>query len=105
MKYVGTKDIKTKRLLLRRFKFEDVEAAYNNYGSDAKVNQYISFAPCSTRESTEKFIRTHTEKYETDLDFYGWAVTLDDVVVGSVGLFNIDENAESCEVGASLGSK
>ncbi len=105
MNHIGTKEIKTDRLLLRRFRLDDVDAVYQNYGSDPEVNRFISFAPCKTRESTAAFIQMHVEKYDTDLDFYGWAVTLDGEVIGSVGLFNVDPAAESCEIGASLGSK
>ncbi|KIR03857.1 acetyltransferase, GNAT family [Lachnospiraceae bacterium TWA4] len=103
MKSVGTKEIKTKRLVLRPFRMDDAMQAYKNYGSDEKVNQYISFAPCFSLESTQKFIQMHLDQYESNPDFYGWAITLDDEVIGSIGLFNVE--GHQCELGYSLGSK
>lgn len=105
MKHIGTRKIKTNRLVLRAFVLDDVDDLYNNYGSDYKVNKYISFTPCKTRESTLSFIKMHIDKYDTDLNFYGWAVTLNEKVIGSVSLFNVDDVFESCELGASIGSK
>ncbi len=105
MKAVGTSTINTERLQLRRFRIEDVQAVYENYGSDPKVNTYISFAPCATLEGAQGFIAMHMEQYEKDPSFYGWAITLDDTVIGSIGLFNVDEDSEQCELGYSLGSR
>lgn len=105
MNTVGTKEINTKRLKLRQFCNEDIEAVFNNYGSDPKVNKYISFAPCASMEGAQGFIGMHINNYENDPDFYGWAVTLDGEVIGSIGLFNVDKDAESCELGYSIGSR
>lgn len=105
MNHIGTKEIRTDRLLLRRFRLEDVNGVYNNYGSDPEVKRFISFAPCQTREGAQAFVQMHVDRYDTDPDFYGWAVVLEDEVIGSVGLFNVDNESDACEVGASLGSK
>ncbi len=105
MNAIGTTEIHTERLTLRRFRSDDVKAAYENYGSDPKVNTYISFAPCTTIESTEQFLAMHLEQYASNPSFYGWAVTLDDVVIGSIGLFNVDDDSQQCELGYSIGSK
>ncbi|MDO4648471.1 MAG: hypothetical protein Q4B26_07450 [Eubacteriales bacterium] len=56
IKAIGTQEVKTERLLLRKFRAEDVTAVYENYGSDPKVKEYISFAPCATLEGAEGFI-------------------------------------------------
>ncbi len=47
----------------------------------------------------------HLEQYAENPSFYGWAITLDNVVIGSIGLFNVDEDSEQCELGYSIGSK
>ena len=104
MKGIGTQEIRTARLLLRRFREGDAAAVYENYGSDPAVNRYISFAPCAAREGAEEFVRMHLERYDSDPGFYAWAIELGGEVVGSVGLFNADEHACSCELGYSLGS-
>lgn len=105
MRNLGTERIITNRLELRRFEETDVEAVYKNYGSDPKVNEYISFAPCAEMDSCRQFIEMHLIQYESDLSFYGWAITLDNQVIGSIGLFDVDENTEQCELGYSVGSR
>ncbi len=105
MKRPGTQTIRTARLTLRKFTMEDVPSVYTNYGSDPKVNTYISFAPCTTPESTEGFLRMHVDRYAQDPSFYGWAVQAGDDVIGSIGIFNIDEDCEQGELGYSIGSR
>lgn len=105
MKAVGTKEIVTERLKLRRFEAADYEDVYENYGSDPLVNKYISFAPCASVEGAKQFIDMHVEQYAANPEFYGWAITVDDMVIGSIGLFNVDADAEQCELGYSIGSK
>jgi len=103
MRRLGTMDIVTDRLVLRRFRESDTEQTYENYGKDALVNRYISFSPCETLAGTYEFIRRHLWEYDNNLDFYGWAITLDGEVIGSIGLFDIDHESESCELGYSVG--
>ncbi len=104
MKAIGTQKIRTERLVLRPFKESDAQATYENYGKDPLVNRYISFAPCSSLDGAKSFIQMHIDMYQKDASFYGWAITLDDVVIGSIGLFNVDQENEQCELGYSLGS-
>lgn len=105
MKRLGTVRIDTERLALRRFMESDIDDAYSNYGSDPEVGRYINFTPCDTLEGTREFIHIHLKKYMEDPDFYGWALTLDGVVIGTVSLFEVDLFNESCEIGYSLGSR
>ena len=44
MNEIGTKNIETSRLLLRRFKMEDAEAMYNNWASDPLVTKYLTWS-------------------------------------------------------------
>lgn len=104
MKHTGTVTIQTKRLTLRRFAEEDAPAVFANYGSDPKVNEYITFAPCQTMEGTEGFIRMHLERYDREASFYGWAMELNGQIIGSIGAFDVDEDMGSAELGCSLGS-
>ncbi|MDO4650695.1 MAG: GNAT family N-acetyltransferase [Eubacteriales bacterium] len=105
MNHTGTVELRTERLLLRRFTMMDVDSVYENYGCDPLVNRYISFAPCAEIESARRFINMHIEKYDSDPAFYGWAVTLNNEVIGSIGLFNVDDDVNQCELGYSIGSK
>ncbi len=105
MQALGTQEIKTARLVLRQFRETDVQSVYENYGSDPLVNRYISFAPCANPDSAKRFIDMHVQQYAADPSFYGWAITLDDVVIGSIGLFDVDADSQQCELGYSIGSR
>lgn len=101
----GTLTLKTDRLALRPFKTSDVEEVYNNYGSDINITKYISWIPCDTIEKCENFIKFNLKEYESNPKFYSWAITMDDVIIGSIGIFNVNDNNNSGELGYSLGSK
>ena len=105
MKSLGTLRIDTERLTLRRFYEDDIELLYHNYGSDPLVNKYVSFAPCTTIEGTKLFVHRHMKMYQSNDDFYGWAIVLDGMPIGSIGVYSVDHESESAEIGYSLGSK
>lgn len=105
MRAVGTQVIQTQRLLLRPFERADAGQVFENYGSDEKVNRYIRFAPCASLKAAKAFIAMHLQQYRENDAFYGWAITLDGAVIGSIGLFDVDEDSEQCELGYSIGSR
>jgi len=105
MNHKGTLIIKTGRLMLRPFKKGDVEDVYNNYGSDINITKYISWIPCDTIEKCENFINFNLKEYESNPKFYSWAITLDDMIIGSVAIFNVNDENDSGELGYSLGSR
>ncbi|MDO4650713.1 MAG: GNAT family N-acetyltransferase, partial [Eubacteriales bacterium] len=86
MNHKGTIEIRTERLVLRKFTQNDFEDVFQNYGSDPLVNRYISYAPCAEIESAKGFIGMHLDQYEKNPSFYGWALTVDNEVIGSIGL-------------------
>jgi ribosomal-protein-alanine N-acetyltransferase len=104
MKHVGTQEIRTDRLLLRRFRKEDLEPFYSGYSCDPKVHAMINFGPDATKESTERFINDAVSRYD-DPRFYLWAMTKDDDVFGFIELRTIDDNTDSAELRFSFGSQ
>lgn len=105
MNEIGTQIIKTERLILRPFKIEDIDDVYKNYGSDPKITRYISWVPCDTKEKCEGFINFNLKEYETNPMFFSWVITMDDTIIGSISIFNVNNDNDSGELGYSLGSK
>ena len=105
MRQLGTMDIATDRLLLRKFRLTDAEQAYENFGKDPLVGRYVSFTPFDTLANSHDAVRHHVWEYDNNPDFYGWAITYGGEVIGSIGLFDIDHESETCEIGYSVGSK
>ena len=43
MNHIGTKTIKTSRLILRRFALEDASSMYHNWASDDQVTKFLAW--------------------------------------------------------------
>lgn len=113
MEGAGTVRLESNRLVLRRFRLNDAEELFANYGSDPAVSRYVAWAPCQTEESTKDFLKMHVIRYDMDQDFYGWGIELKSTasadgkshLIGSCGIFNVDTGSRSGELGISIGSR
>lgn len=97
----GTISLKTKRLLLRRHIIEDAEVLYQNFGTDPEMFRYSGWNPYATNEAAEETVRQFINSYE-DENFYGWAVTSDGRLIGTVGAYDYDPEESSIEIGCSI---
>ncbi|MDF2615561.1 MAG: hypothetical protein K0Q47_216 [Sedimentibacter sp.] len=43
MNHLGTVNLETERLILRKFKLSDAEALYNNWANDGEVTKWLLF--------------------------------------------------------------
>ena len=95
----GTSDLRTERLLLRRYRPEDAEDLYEYFGKDPAMVQYSGWNPYETpdmaRETVERFIGSYRDRH-----FYGWAIDCDDVLVGTIGAY--DYRDDTIEAGVSI---
>lgn len=96
MKSIGTKEIKTERLLLRRFTEKDAKEIYEGY-----VNQkgflYYANKKSRTLEEEIESLKGINEKYKNN-DYYNWLITLksNNKIIGAINL-NVDKFNESVE--------
>lgn len=95
MNHIGTKQIETDRLILRRFTVDDVADAYNNWFSDPDVAMYMRWDAHTNISETEKFITRFAADYEKP-DFYRWAITLkeNNIAIGAIG-FHVESEYDS----------
>jgi ribosomal-protein-alanine N-acetyltransferase len=95
MKHLGTKNIETERLLLRKYVFDDAEVLFNNLMSDEENNKYSH----KTLEQTKNELINWIEEYEKP-DYYEWAVELkyNREIIGLICTINNDEETNSCEI-------
>jgi ribosomal-protein-alanine N-acetyltransferase len=100
LKHTGTKTIETERIILRKFKEEDAEDMFNNWASDDEVTRFLAWPTHSDIEVSKKLLKIWVAEYNSQ-DHYNWAIELKEngSVVGSMGLMNIDNNIENCEIG------
>lgn len=108
--HVGTCELKTERLLLRRFKRDDATMVFNNWTSDEEVTRYVAW-PTHRQIKTTIHVLTEWERAYQNLKTYQWAIVLNDTseVIGSISLFNIvslcQKDEVVCEFGYCLSRK
>ena len=100
--HIGTKEIKTKRLLLRRFKPEDAEAMFNTWANDERVTRYLTWTPHGTLDVTEYIIDLWIKDYEKE-NTYQWAIEFEGKLIGSIGCVETSEENECGEIGYCIG--
>lgn len=98
MIHKGTKELKTQRLILRRFVIEDAEAMFNNWANDPEVTKFLSWEPHGCIEVTKDLLESWVKDYQ-NLNCYNWAIVFDDFLVGSISLLNLKDDICEAEAG------
>lgn len=106
LRHRGTQVIETDRLILRKFTLEDAEDMYNNWANDDLVTEHLSWPTHKSVDISEKVIKSWVESYQNE-DTYSWAIALKDnnIVTGSIGVVELNETHESCNIGYCIGRK
>ncbi len=106
MKHLGTKEIHTDRLLLRKFVENDAEAAFNNWCSDDKVTKYLMWPTHTEISTTVAILGDWIKSYKKD-NFYQWAIVLKEInePIGSISIVEINEKANSVDIGYCIGHR
>lgn len=102
----GTQEIKTERLILRKFLQSDVHNMYNNWASEECVAIGAGF-PVHTDESvTQEVVEIWVEEYKKE-HIYNWTIELKSInqVIGSITVVKKDLKNEIVEIGYSIGTK
>ena len=104
MNHLGTRELATARLTLRRFEIEDAENMYYNWASDPQVTKYLTWPAHESVEVTEQVLKDWISRYEKK-DYYQWAIELNELEqpIGSIGAVKVDDETESVEIGYCIG--
>ena len=78
MNHIGTREIATERLTLRRFEIEDAENMFYNWANDPEVTKYLTWPAHESVDTTETILKEWISKYD-EKDFYQWAIELNDL--------------------------
>lgn len=104
MKHLGTKQINTSRLILRRFSVDDAQAMYDNWASDPEVTKYLTWPAHSSPEVSRMVLESWVVGYESD-DFYQWAIEFEGKPIGSISVVSKNDQAELVHIGYCIGRK
>jgi len=107
MKHLGTKELETNRLKLRRFELSDSESIFRNWASDSEVTKYLTWPSHGDINASESVLKEWIKQY-TEKDFYQWAIVLksnENEPIGSISIVRIDESINMVHVGYCIGKK
>lgn len=101
MNLIGTKNIYTQRLLLRRFTLNDAQSMFENYCHDEDICKYLTWNPHKDIDETKELLTDVFTKYNDTT--YRWAITLldnpDKGVIGSIDMVKLDVENGVAEFG------
>ena len=110
LKHKGTVILETDRLILRRFKTDDLEQIYHNCWSDPDVWKWTNYEPMDSIDEVCTLNNIFTDhwfaRYEK-LDWYSWAIQLKSSgeVIGRLSGIKPDERISQIELAYELGQK
>ena len=99
----GTVEIKTERLLLRRFTLDEAQPMFDRWANDERVSRYLTWDPHGAVEITKMLVEAWCSAYEKP-DNYNWAIELDGEVIGSISVVRTDERSERMDLGYCMGT-
>ena len=97
----GTLELRTNRLVLRRYRLNDVNTLYSNFGTDDAMYEYSGWNPYATAEAARNTIQQFIARYEEPY-FYGWAIEAEQHLVGTAGAYDYNAEENSIEIGISI---
>ena len=104
MKHMGTRELKTPRLLLRPFRPEDGDAMFRNWARDPQVTRYLTWQAHADL-AVSRQLAAHWAAESEKADFYQWAIVPHDLgePIGSISVVKQEEVLASCELGYCIG--
>lgn len=107
MKHLGTVQLETERLILRRVKSSDAQAMFDNWQSDDEVTEYLTWATHTSVEVSKKVSLEWIENY-SDNKFYQWVIILKDngdEPIGGISVVRMNDDVKMMHIGYCIGRK
>lgn len=105
MQHLGTRTLRTDRLILRPFTVEDAPAMYANWAGDPEVTRYLTW-PTHQSEAVTRAVLTDWTAHYGQGDWYLWAIApAGDAAapIGSISVVRQDARIGLAEVGYCIG--
>ena len=106
MKFLGSKTIKTDRLIIRKIRIDDAYKAYENWCSNDEVVRYVLWEKHKNIETTIDLYSKWIDDYNNKKTFR-WIVELksNHDLIGTIDVSSKFITYGSCEIGYCFGSK
>lgn len=104
MKHLGTIELETDRLILRRFTLDDAMDMYRNWAFDPEVTKFLTWKAYESPETADTILKIWNENYAQP-NFYQWAIELKEIgqPIGSISVVHMNDQVESAEIGYCIG--
>lgn len=104
MNHLGTKELETHRLILRRFAVEDAQAMFDNWASDEEVTRFLTWPVHGSLTVSRAVLENWLAGYEKQ-DFYQWAIVPKEVglPIGSITVVDQDDRTKKAHIGYCIG--
>jgi ribosomal-protein-alanine N-acetyltransferase len=97
----GTAEIRTGRLILRRYRTEDANELYEKLGKGSQMYKYSGWNPYADPNMASETVRRFIDSYG-DTTFYGWAIEYSGRLIGTIGAYDYDSDKNQIETGFSI---
>ena len=101
LNHKGTKEIRTNRLLLRKYRLSDAKDMFENYASDKRVTKYMPWKAYDKVSNVSLFLESAIRDYEK-ISTYHWAIEYGGKMIGSISA-TVNDMRNNCEVGYCMG--
>lgn len=64
LNHKGTKEIRTERLILRKYQLSDAKGMFENYANDERVTRYLLWMPYDSSNDIIPFLEMTIKTYE-----------------------------------------
>lgn len=98
----GTQEMRTARLLLRKYKITDSDNMFKNYAGDPRVTKFLSWKAYKKSEDILPFLEESIKDYDKE-STYHWAIEFEGEIIGSISVLYVHELHYNCEVGYCIG--
>lgn len=105
MKHCRTRNIESKRLILRKFTLNDALSMYKNWASDKEVTKYLTWLPHLNVTVTKNVIKNWVNNYSSD-NYYKWAIILKEngnEPIGDISVVSLKEQESIATIGYCIG--
>ena len=95
MTHKGTQELRTKRLVLRRFREEDAQAMFDTWANDARVTKFLTWPTHDSIAVSSMVLEDWISQYQRS-DYYQWMIVPKELgePIGSISVVRLNDRVE-----------